>query len=110
MNNNKLVMEEIPLPENENVPPPFWEVDRVFQKNIISRQQKYADPIRGDVPIIPLSRKDCNWFVPRDANVDSLHAGALSSISDQPNYVNNLKMQYNNSNNNITNPNINLSM
>ena len=91
--NNKLIMEDLPLPENENVPPPFYEVDRVYNKNIISRQQKHADPIRGDLPIIPLSRKDCNWFVPRDANVDSLHSGALSSISSCPNHVENLKSQ-----------------
>lgn len=91
--NNKLIMEELPLPENENGIPPFYEVDRVYTKNVISRQQRFADPIRGDVPIVPLSRSDCNWFVPRDANVDSLHAGALSSISDQPNHVQQLQKQ-----------------
>ena len=87
-------MEEIPLPESENLPPPFYEVDRVFQKNIISRQQKHADPIRGDLPIIPLSKEKCgNWFVPRDAHVDSLHAGALSKISDCNNKVEELKLR-----------------
>ena len=86
-------MEELPLPENENGIPPFYEVDRVYTKNVISRQQRFADPIRGDVPIVPLSRSDCNWFVPRDANVDSLHAGVLSSISDQPNHVQQLQTQ-----------------
>lgn len=93
--NNKLIMEELPLPENENVPPPFYEVDRVYIKNIISRQQRHADPIRGDIPIVPLSRKNCNWFVPRDAHVDNLHSGALSSISDHPNHVEKLKRQLN---------------
>ena len=35
---NKLVMEEIPLPELEDTPPPFYEVDRIYKKNIVSRQ------------------------------------------------------------------------
>ena len=91
--NNKLIMEELPLPESESGVPPFYQVDRVYQKNVISRQQRFADPIRGDVPIVPLSRTDCNWFVPRDASVDSLHAGALSSISDHPSYVEQLQTQ-----------------
>lgn len=87
--NNKLVMEEIPLPtlEGDNTPPPFYEVDRIYQKNIISRQQMHADPIRGDIPIIPRSRGDCDWFIPSTSTYDSLHEGALGAISSHDNGV-----------------------
>jgi hypothetical protein len=87
--NNKLVMEEIPLPilEGDNTPPPFYEVDRIYNKQIISRQQMHADPIRGDIPIIPRSRGDCDWFIPSQSTYHSLHEGALGAISSHDNGV-----------------------
>ena len=84
---NKLVMEEIPLPELEDTPPPFYEVDRIYKKNIVSRQMKFGDPIRGDILITPRSRSDCDWYIPSTSTLDSLHEGALSSISNLDNEV-----------------------
>jgi len=62
--------------------------DRYIYANKNSRQRGAGDPIRGDLPIVPVSG---NWFIPSQANSPSinLQQGAMNVMGGVNNETNN---------------------
>ena len=88
-------VETLDLPEEV----PSYVYDRLYKKQLSSRQKAMGDLIRGDLPIRPISKEQCGslgaWFIPSTARVESLHPGALSQISSVRNDVRSLQEQEN---------------